>query len=860
MQKSFTTILLFTCIAKLNLAYAADGLCPAPNTNNLNLVVAEHPSAEIYHQSMQQAVLRANQSLDWIIDPNSDSLCDGYYQAADNPNPQKNSDPDDADVLLSADAASKGEDGFTTLEGNVELYHADKRIRCDVMRYSDDTQYSDASGNLQLRQSGLLLLSKKASFDNIHKTSQFDETEYVLHNQQAHGKADVIRLDANSNNAILTLRQTSFTVCPPTAELWSFDARKLEIDYNKGWGKMYSAFFKVSKVPIIYIPYVDFPIDKRRKTGLLWPSFSSAEHGGIDITLPYYFNIAPQADLTYVPHHNSDHGTLHGVEARYKQRYAEWSFGGAYLENDERVGDVRVSTDPALDGRRWLGFAKEAGRFNANWSTEIDYQTVSDMNYFRDWGANGFDIQKSLNIRRFATLNFSNAKWKASTTVVDYQSLELDPLTQQPVVEDYSRLPEIDVLYRNGQDNFSLHPVFFGQYTFFDHTQKIRGQRSYLDPGIQFPMRWESGEIIPSFRIKYRQYRLNESNDINNLVLANTVYQGNYDTIAPSFTLNNRLFFEKQTSFFGSNYTETLTPRLYYYYADYQDQRNLPNFDTIETAFSYQQLFRDTRFGSFDRIGDANQVSIALESALINDNDGAKLFSLGVGQIVYFQDRRVTAYQTDNQFRPILLTDSADIVKEKKLINQEIDKRYYRDYSDIALEPTWYIDTKQRLTSSLIVDPKQGSSQEAAIGYHYSDVNQTIVNVTYRYKKNPYFISNGEWVTLNNIDQTDVSAYFPINKNWHGYMRWNYDITNRNTIENMTGVKYEGCCVGVMFAYQRERKTFDNNIRLADSLAPSYDSIWFIQFELKGLGGITNTITHLLEESIQGFKQRETNL
>lgn len=859
MPKLFRAILTFFLVSGSTTVLANEDLCPAPRQSPQDTRHLPHPSADTYHEAMKAAVLQATTSLDWVDDPASGNACGGYYLAPENPNPQQYLDPDEADLYMSADRVEQREDGFTHLEGDVELYQGKRRLRCDSMRYSEELEYSEVSGTILLREPGMLIRSEEAIFDNLNKTSRFTSTEYVLHEQQAHGKAGKVNIDASEKHGFLVLEQASFTVCPPSAELWSFDARRIELDHAKGWGKMYSAKLQVADTPVLYIPYIDFPIDDRRKSGLLWPSISSSNGNGIDITQPYYFNLMPQADLTYIPRYNSDHGLMHGIEARYKNRFSEWTTGGTYLGNDDMVGDVEVKDDPALDRQRWMAFVQEEGRLNANWSSTIDYQAVSDINYFRDWGTTGFDIQKSLNLRRYATLNFANEDWKASGTVIDYQSLELDPLTGKVAEEDYRRLPVININYRNEQKNFFYNPVFNGQYTFFDHEEYLRAHRLHLAPGAMLPMRWKSGEVISTFRLKHNTFSLNDSNSPGAALQPGTVYQDAHSVNVPTLSINNRLFLERDLAIGDQQYMQTLTPRLFYYYADYEDQSNLPNFDTIETAFSYNQLFRDNRFGSYDRIADANQLSWAIESGLINYRNGQKLFSMGIGQIRYFQDRRVTPFNTDAARQPILSTDTLETVRQKTLINQEIDRRYYREASDIALQPTWHIDNDQRLSGSVIWDPYLKQNQEAAIGYHYSDNARRIFNAAYRYKRNPFYNINGQWFTMNSVDQTDLSFYLPINQQWHGYMRWNYDITNNTTIEDIAGVKYEGCCFGVMLAYQRERKTFENNVRIPDATEPGYSSSWFIQFELKGFGGITNTLTHLLEESIEGYLYRESD-
>lgn len=867
MPKFFRLIFIISYIAAscaattaaTTLANANDSLCIAPEKPKTQpLQTGPHPSADEYHQAMIEATAQADASLDWIEDPQANTNCGGYYQSPENPNPQAETKPDDADLVISALSAAQSQDGFTTLAGGVEVYQGMRRFRCDSMRFSEEQQFSELTGNIQLREPGLLLLAETAVMDGINQYSTFTDTEYVLHQQQAHGKASYIHITGGEKN-YLTLKNTSFTLCPPANEYWLFDAKRLELDEEKGWGKLYSAIFKVGYIPVFYLPYIDFPIDERRKTGLLWPSFSSADHGGIDITLPYYFNIAPQFDLTYVPRFNSDHGALHGIEARYKHTYSEWSFGGTYIDNDKRVGDVETADDSTLKQQRWAGFIKENGRFNVNWSTNIDYQAVSDINYFRDWSVTGLDIKKSTNIRREATIRFADDNWKASSTLVDYQTLEFDQTTNTIATEEYRQLPNLRLYFKNQNRSFHPEPIFFSQYTFFDHDDRTRAQRVYMEPGITFPMRWQAGEIIPAIKLKHTHFRLNDSNQLDEASLAGTVYQGQHDISAPSFTLDNRLFLERSINIGEQSLLQTVTPRVYYYYTEHHDQSTLPAFDTDETAFNYQQLFRDNRFGSYDRIADADQISWALETELLNPYSGHKLFSFGVGQIIYFEDRKVAINNSDRYLLPIDGTENSTELTQKQQINEVVERKYYRDTSDVAIKANWHIDHIQQVGSDIIWDPYLAQVQETTLAYRYHDAHERLLNIAYRYKRLPISITASGESFDNNVDQADMSFYLPVAKNWHVFMRWNVDINEKKTIEDISGFKFEGCCYGIMLAYQRERKTFENNVRIDDTAAIDYRYGWFVQFELKGLGGVTNTITRLIEESIQGFTQSETN-
>lgn len=843
MPKLFTaTVSAALCCLLVPTAQALDDLCPVPVKKAASANMAEADPEQL-HQAMQAAINSATQQMDWVQTPGN--ACGGYYLQPENPNPQSLLPPEEADVLLSAENVDQQVAGVLLLTGNVEMYQGQRRLRCDTMYLNREQQRSTLSGNIQMREQGLLLMADEAVFDGLQHSSYFLNAAYLLHEQQARGQSARIEISGQDDKQI-RLEDTSFTLCPPTAEHWSFEAASLEIDQQKGWGTLRSAVFNVADVPVFYIPWLNFPVDDRRKTGVLWPSISGSG-SNVDIALPVYFNLAPNYDVTYTPRINGEHGYLHNIEGRYKHRYSEWAIGGSFIDNDRHVGGEKTDRNPALDDQRWLAFVKEQGRFNAHWTTAIDYQSVSDIHYFRDWGTTGLDVQKSLNIKRQAQLQFNSSDWSASARLIDYQNLEQDPLTNKAMDEEYRQLPVIDVFYRNRLRSFTLEPLFQAQYSYFDHDSWLTGQRLYLEPGISLPLRWQALEMIPTARLKSVQFFLDNDNTAAQAHEPGSEYSGRHGEQVPTFGLDSRLFFERR----DGDSQSILSPRLFYYYAHYRDQSDLPNFDTEAMAFSYQQLWRENRLSGFDRISDANQLSWGLENQWLHK--GRTVFDAGIGQILYFSNRKVTAHRTDRQLQTFTGTETADERRIKQQINHDIRKDYFRSASDIALQSNWYPAAHHTVRGDVLIDPYDKRISETAIGYHYRDDRQRIFNLAYRYQYQPLLLDNGQ-AYKQHTDQLDGSFYLPLNQQWQVYLRTNVDITRNELIENISGLKYESCCWGVMLAFKRERKTFENNSRILDTADATYQNSWYIQFELKGLGGVTDTINRLLEESIQGFR------
>lgn len=843
MQKLFFITVSTLCCLLAQSTQALNSLCPKVTPNSINDKNEPIPDSATLHAAMQEAIA-SGKRYDWV--DAKGNACGGYYQEPANPNPQRGDSPNDTEGLLSAESMEQDAQGNIVLAGNVELYQGLRRVRCDSLRIDQERQYSELNGNIQVREPGMLLVAEQAVFDGQAQHNYFVNTGYLLHDAQARGYSGRIEMSGDEE-LLITLQDTSFTLCPPNAEHWAFQARQLEIDQEKGWGTLRSGFFKLNNVPVMYIPYLTFPVDDRRKTGVLWPSISGSG-SSVDVALPIYFNLAPHYDMTYTPRLATDHGYLHNIEGRYKQRFAEWAVGGSYIYKDKEVGSVKPADDKSLDADRWLAFVKEEGRFDANWTTQIDYQAVSDIHYFRDWGTVGLDVQKSLNIKRFAEVAYNSQDWFASVRVVDYQNLEFDATTNQPMEEDYRSLPAVDLVYRNSLRSFHVEPLLQANYSYFHHDTRLTGHRAYAEPGLSFPMRWQAAEVIPKLKVKTLQYSLDNSNDAAEAHTVGGEYKGSHGKQVPTFSMDSRLFFERRSG----DQLSILSPRLFYYYAPSTDQDDLPNFDTAEMAFSYAQLWRESRLSGFDRINDANQVSLGLENSWMGK--GRTWFDVGIGQTFYFSDREVSPYSTDRQY---LVIDPADTDAERRIkqqINRDIRKTYYRNASDIATQANWYPAPFHTVRGSLIIDPYNNRFSEAALGYHYADEDLRIFNLSYRYKDQPHALDNNGDIHKQATDQVDGSFYLPLAAQWHIYQRTHVDITRSELIENITGVKFEGCCWGVMLAFKRERATFENNGRILDTADAKYQNSWYIQFELKGLGGVTNTISRLLEESIQGFK------
>lgn len=772
--------------------------------------------------------------------------CDGIYIEPKHNGLEAELDPGEAPLRFASDKVHFFGQNSITFEGNVEIYQGSRRMRSDQVEVDRTADVVTLSGNVQVREPGLLMRAEHAEFDNAHSTASFDDAQYLVHEARIRGGAKNIK---RQQDQTVILKGGTYTSCEPDNNDWEVKAAKIKLEPLKGTGSASHARIHVNDIPVFYFPYIEFPLGDQRKTGVLWPSISSGGSGGIDIAVPVYINLAPDYDLTLTPRYISDHGWLTETQFRYLNQYSFWDIGGAYIADDKEISGEKTEDNPDVDSERWAASVVEEGKFNRFWSSWIDYKSVSDASYLRDLGTTGLDIKRDVQLKQEGGLSYDSSSWAFTSRVTDYQTLVDDPDIDEP----YKTVPRLDLNYRSNQASFEFDPLLISQYTYFEHKLQPRGQRLYIEPGITYPMNWLAGFVIPTAKVKHSSINLNSSNadtgDANagdvSAVDSDLVISGEHSFTVPTFALDSGLFFERELDIYNKGYLQTLEPRLFYYHAKYAEGQNTQLFDTNELVFNYNQLYRGERFGSYDRIGDANQLTAGLSSRFYTNAEGREAFSIGLGQIFYFRDRRVTL--------------DGETLTEEDASDDEIYKKHFRGASDIAAKLQWQPDQHWLITSDYIWDPYKDKTINAGLNFQFISSQYSLFNVGYRYARKDPIVFEGELVDTN-TDQIDFSTVFPLNRQWSFIARWNYDLTDRSVIEEIAGLEYNNCCWKTRLIFQHERESFDNDQPKAETDPVEYENVVYFQLELKGLGGVADNVSRLLEESIQGFKQRNENI
>jgi LPS-assembly protein len=733
-------------------------------------------------------------------------LCSGRYidplKDAD-----RDADPNDADIQAWANSTElQGE--TVTFTGGVSVTQGYRQFRGDTATINEETREATLTGNVTLREPGLLLQGSRADILTDSGEATLENGQFVIHADHLQGSADLLQRDSEG---LIHVHNGNFTYCAPGEEHWQIHAETIELDIDEGLGVARDATLDIAGIPVFYTPWLQFPLDDRRRTGLLWPDFGNDSTGGLDITAPIYLNLAPNYDALYSPRYIQDRGLNNELKARYLNKYlGYWTVGGTYMNSDKKYKD-QIAANKSND--RWLGVVRQNGLLDQRWRSQIDYSKASDVDYMKDLETSSLTAQRRTSLLQMASMDYLGDDWLVNLNVEQYQSLADD------INEVYKKLPQLTVQYRSRGTPFELQPILLTQYSNFDSDEDVvTGERVYTEAGAAYPMNWAYGFLKPTAKYRQLNYELNE---------AEFFTDSSPSTGSAMASLDGGLYFERETSFAGESMLQTLEPRLYYLYSESKKQNDQPDFDSAELTFSYNQLFRDTRFSGHDRIDDANRLSVGVSTQFVDAASGQKLLGASIGQILYFKDRKVR------------LVPGAAPLDESS--------------SEIAGDLSFTPDRHLAFRTDLVYDPHSGNVNSGNAIAGYTTDNGAIFNLGYAY--NRPLQSN----TLRaETEQVTASTFLPLDTNWKLFGAVNYSIIDNTAIEQMAGIEYENCCwiVRLMHLryYDNETSGFIPNFSDPDL---QQEHTTQVQFVLKGMGGFGSRIPTVLEDMIRGYQERE---
>ena len=690
-------------------------------------------------------------------------------------------------------------------EGEAEFTRFDQLLRADTIRYDAETTDYDAQGHVRYQDRSMVMAADSATGNaDIDQCTLDGNVRFQLLSSRGNGSADKVVMQDKTHANLTT---STYSTCDLSDQQWSIRAKDMKLDQDAGVGSGHDVTFRVHDVPVFWLPYASFPLDDRRESGFLYPDVGYSNTRGIDISLPYYFNLAPNYDATLIPRLMTERGLMLGGEFRYLLDSSSGVFNFELLPDDRKVSDENAEFDETLPNTRWWYKWTDTTAFSPNLSASVNINRVSDERYFEDFGR-GLYISAISFLPSNAYLYGHGDWWNASFGGDVYQIT--DPTIAEQY-EPYHRLPRI---------TFSGEHTLLGNFTggvntefiAFAKDHAVEGQRFDVFPYLAYPIETSAYFVRPQLGYRYTTYSLDHLNYSTNHLLT----ENNPDRGVPIFSLDTGLIFERGLTFRDSAWTQTLEPRAYYLYVPYRNQNELPVFDTQSIPFSFGELFRTNGFIGADRQMNANNLSLALTTRMLEDATGDERVSASIGEIRYFDDQRV-------QLPGVAPTDY-----HGSTYAGEIDL-HINDRWRFTIDQQWNPNTEQTDLSAVTLQNRFGSGG--------------LLNLSYRYRRDF-------------LEQADVSALVPITPTWRMIARWNYALNNPlalptdphgtegRTLERFIGFEHDTCCV-------TWRVIARHWIHDAEGDA---DNAVYFEIEFKGIGSLGQKTDDFLRRGILGYQ------
>jgi LPS-assembly protein len=734
------------------------------------------------------------------------------------------------DVTVTADGFT-GDllNGYSVFTGHVDARMGDRELWADQITHDKADNTMNAVGQVRFRNPIVMVQGDAGHYAD--DGALFTHAQFQFQKQPGYGSADKFVWTPDN---VITVQNVIYTSCPPPRAVWRIRARQLKLDTAKGEGVGRGARLEIEGIPILYTPWISFPLSDARKSGFLFPEFSSSSPNGVTIVTPWYWNIAPNQDATFTPTIYALRGVDLGAQYRFLSESNSGTFNGNFLPDDQRDSDANRSYVRLLD------------RLNLpqNTRVQLDYENVSDVQYFEDF-TQGTEATSTPFLPRDLAISHRDDIWDLRAQLLSFQTLDTVNLIEyeRPYIElpritasglwSPAPFPLLNLRFDSEVVNFtrSCEPFAAGPTPAggtaptmtcgqvvdpeFPLSANVSGWRLDARPQIGMDLSGAGYFFRPSVAWDLTQYELRDAN-------AN---DSSPQRSLPIVDVDTGLQFERMTD---SNDVRSVTfePRLMYVYIPYRNQSQLPVFDTSTPDLNTIELFRPNRFVGIDRIGDSNSLTVGATTQWFDNASGARYLSATLAQAFYLQPPKVTS--PDETLQP---RTTSSLLAEVNLTAY----RHWNVQADLASSPTL------------------SRVEQAEVMTQYLTNNKQVVNVGYLYR---YGV----------LQQVDGSAAWPVSSHWDVYARAVYSLfgapavtlpsgaivtpaTHPGSIEDFAGFQYRGSCWSIRAIAQHSIST-----RTGQS-----DTGVSLQVELTGLSNVGNGVgtgsgvNTFLEQSIRGY-------
>jgi len=720
-------------------------------------------------------------------------------------------------VFLSADRMEGITGKESVVEGNAEMHKGTTTVYADWLKYIEATEDVEARGRVRILRDGDVITGPSLKYRVNDATGTFERPVFTLaprkrQNMQpvtGRGNARIARFEGEDKYRMF---DAFFTTCKPGDSDWHLDVRELDLDYTRNIGTARNATIYFKDVPIMKAPYLDFALNNQRKSGFLPPSLGTSGKNGPEITLPYYFNLAPNRDLTVAPRFMQKRGLQLGGDLRFVERYFFGEAKAEVLPNDMVLHQSRSAVS-LITNYNQPGLM--IGALNLN--------RVSDDNYFRDLSSR-INVAAQTTLPREGYLTYyggwwNGGWWSATGRMQGFQVLQ-DATRSIPV--PYWRAPQLALNAVKQDVGAGLDFDLAGEVVDFRHPTNVIGLRSTVYPSLSLPIITAGSFLTPKIGIHSTYYVLDPNGNVAASIPGTpqlTAASGTLTRTLPIFSVDGGLNYERKANWQGQSLIQTLEPRAYYLLVPRRDQSRIPLFDTAVADFNYAQIFSENSFVGGDRINDASQVTLAVTSRLLFTSTGQEAARATVGQRYYFRDQQVT-------------------------LDSTTPARTYRS-SDWLAALSGRLTQRWTAESALEYNGRENRAERVTVGVRYQPELLKTLNVSYRYLRDQ-------------LNQFDVSSQWPLGRGWYGVGRLNYSLMDRRIVEGLAGFEYNGDCWIGRVVLQRFAVAAGSAAPIfAGSTPPvvagSSTNAIFLQLELNGFSRIGSNPFEALRRNIPGY-------
>ncbi len=632
--------------------------------------------------------------------------------------------------------ATLGDNPTASMTGGVVLRRGDRLAGADVVRFDPDDRALHLEGNVRYQDPGTEIVSDAAEFSYDSGLIEFEGAQFTLGSDNSRGAADNLLITEQGQ---IRLDEVSYTTCPPGSDDWELEAGDIDLDTRRGVGTAKNVRLRFQGVPILYAPFLSFPIGDARKSGILTPEIGSAGRSGNEVRVPYYWNIAPNYDATVAPRYLSDRGMQAQTEFRYLTERMEGIVRAEFLPDDDLTGNDRQYG-------RW----SHRMEFDNGVRNTLEFAEVSDSQYFEDLGGS-LSASSTTHLDRHLRFNWFSDSMALSAQIQDFQTLDDAILADE---EPYTRIPQITMSGYWPDRVMGLSAGLDAEIVNFDRDVGATGWRVNVAPSLELPIRQPGMFLTPGISWDYTRYELENTLPGEETDPSRSVPIGSVDA---GFVL-------ERTMNGDTRRIQTIEPRLLYVHIPMRDQASLPVFDTIEPDLNLVQLFRKNRFLGIDRIGDTDQVSIGVTSRVLDVSSGRELVTATIGQTRYLSDRQVTLPGGSNT---TTFEDSDYIAEVRFLLYENLNFDFGHQWN-----------------------PGDRGTTQSEARLQYRPSRNKVLNLAYRFRRD-------------SLEQGDLSWAWPIHTNWNFVGRYNFSFRDQEVLEQFFGLEYESCCWGVRLVTRR---------------------------------------------------------